>query len=151
MDQGWDFQRAKELAINFLSYRPRSAKEVAHHLIYKGYAPDLAQDVVLYLQEKGYIDDLDFAQKWYKSRMIKGGYGPNLIRRELLSKGIGPEICDSLQARLYPEEDERREAERLAKGREGKGPLDMRRIYRLLLRRGFSSDIVNQIVAKDID
>jgi len=143
MDGEHDFQRAKELAINYLSYRPRSSKEVTSHLVRKGFPAPLADQVVHYLRDARYIDDRDFAAKWYVSRVHKGGYGPVLIARELAAKGIPPEACSALRERFYPAEREHEEARRLAAKRCPGGASDARerrRLYEFLLRRGFSTE-----------
>ena len=144
MDEERDFQRAKELAINYISYRPRSSNEVRSHLIQKGYSFPLADRVVDYLTQNNYLNDLEFARKWYLSRLLKGGYGPFLIRSELMEKGISSEICQELRERFYPEKKEREEAIRLVDKKGTSALKDLRqkrKYYRTLLRRGFSSAI----------
>ena len=145
MDEERDFQRAKELAINYISYRPRSSKEVKSHLIQKGYSFHLVAQVVNYLMEYNYLNDQEFARKWYLSRLNKGGYGPLLIYKELITKGISPDVCHSLRESLYPDEREREEALRLIEKRTLNKPLDIhqeRRLYQMLMRRGFSAGLV---------
>ncbi|MBN2374548.1 regulatory protein RecX [bacterium] len=142
------FQKAKELAINYISYRPRSSKEVMAHLVSKGYSGELAGKVVSILQEYNYIDDLAFAQKWYRTRLMKGGYGPLLIQKELTARGIPLRICEELRRQFYPEEREKEEAMHFAKRRGWKGDPDIKgkhRYYQALIRRGFSP-----VVARDI-
>jgi regulatory protein len=149
MGEERDFQRAKELAINYISYRLRSSKEVRSHLIQKGYSFSLADQVVNYLKESDYLDDKKFAERWYLSRLNKGGYGPLLILKELIEKGIPPEDCHSLRERLYPEEREREEALRLIEKKAINNPMDShkeKRFYHMLLRRGFSSRLVIDIL-----
>ncbi|MGA1796818.1 MAG: regulatory protein RecX [bacterium] len=149
MDVEHDFQRAKELAINYLSYRPRSSKEVRTHLVRKGYPVPLADRVVDYLRDARYIDDQDFAAKWYVSRVHKGGYGPVLIARELAAKGIPAGLCSALRARFYPQEKEQEEARRLAEKRCPEGsrdPRERKRVYEFLLRRGFSPEAAHEAV-----
>lgn len=147
------FQRAKELAINYISYRPRSSKEVRSLLIKKGYSFSLADQVVNYLKESDYINDKEFAEKWYLSRLNKGGYGPLLIYKELIAKGIPPEDCNYLRERFYPEEREREEALRLIEKRALNNPMDAhqeKRLYRMLLRRGFSSGLIIDLLGSGL-
>lgn len=149
MGEERDFQRAKELAINFISYRPRSSKEVRSHLIQKGYSFSLADQVVNYLQESDYLNDKEFARKWYLIRLNKGGYGPLLIYKELTAKGIPAEDCRYLRERFYPEDREREEALRLIEKKGLKKPMDVsqeKRLYNMLLRRGFSSGLIMEVL-----
>jgi regulatory protein len=149
MDEERDFQRAKELAINLISYRPRSSKEVRSHLVSKGYPFPLADQVVNYLKASCYIDDQEFAEKWYISRLKKGSYGPQVIYKELVAKGISPEICQELREKFYPEEKEREEVMRFIEKKSMNKLHDSqyrRKIYRMLYRRGFSSGIIMEIL-----
>ncbi|MGA1840377.1 MAG: regulatory protein RecX [bacterium] len=149
MGEERDFQRAKELAINLISYRPRSSKEVRSHLIQKGYSFLLADQVVNYLQESDYLNDKEFARKWYLSRLNKGGYGPLLIYKELTARGIPAEDCRYLKERFYPEEREREEALRLIEKKGFNKPMDAhqeKRLYNMLLRRGFSPGLVIEVL-----
>jgi regulatory protein len=149
MGEEKDFQRAKELAINFISYRPRSSKEVRFHLIQKGYSFLVADHVVNYLQEFDYINDKEFARKWYLSRLNKGGYGPLLIYKELTAKGIPSEDCHYLREKFYPEEREREEVLRLIEKKGLNKPISAnqeKRLYNMLLRRGFSSGLIMNVL-----
>jgi regulatory protein len=148
MEYAENFQRAKEVAINYLSYRPRSSKEVKTHLLHKGYLPELVDQVISYLQELEYINDLDFARKWYMTRISKGDHGHLLIQRELIEKGVSLEINENLRRELYPEEKEREYAQRLAekRGFEREGDIRQRnKLYQFLLRRGFSPSVINEL------
>lgn len=144
-----EFQRAKALAINYLSYRPRSSQEIRMHLAAKAFSSQLIDEVIRHLEEYGYIDDASFALKWYKSRLSRGNYGPFLIGRELSAKGITPHVIRRLHKGLFPEDKERELALRLIKkqGFQKKGDNNLRyKGYQMLIRRGFSPVIAKETV-----
>lgn len=78
--------------LNFLSYRPRTIKEVRDRL-YKYEVRDTTKQEALItrLIAKGYLDDLAFARWFIDSRNTHRPRSPRRIEQELLSKGISRE------------------------------------------------------------
>ncbi|RWR11215.1 recombination regulator RecX [Siminovitchia fortis] len=86
-----EIRKAYHSAIQFLSYRMRSALEIRAHLQKKEW-PDSIIDVVLQeLTIQKYIDDLEFAKAYVRTYANSGKKGPLVLRRELANKGV-PEI-----------------------------------------------------------
>lgn len=85
-----------ESALNFLSYRPRSAREVELRLRKKGYTPEQISDVMERLRRMGYVDDREFARFWVSNRMSFSPRGPRLLRSELRQKGVPSEVVDEV-------------------------------------------------------
>ena len=65
-----EYQFVKTKALNFLSYRPRSKKEVETSLLKKGFEKESISLVLEELTRKGYLDDKEFART-YASHLIK--------------------------------------------------------------------------------
>src|ERR1051325_7824175 len=102
-------------AINFLSYRPRSEREVAMRLRKKGHAPDLIATVLERLRKRGYVDDLEFARFWVGNRMAFSPRGPRLLRSELRQKGVSQEVVDEvLQEQAETKQEAELQAEEMA-------------------------------------
>ena len=59
---------AVEAGLNFISFRPRSTKEVADHLRKKSLDTAARDHAIGRLQELGYLDDAAFARFWVESR-----------------------------------------------------------------------------------
>jgi len=87
------------------------------------------------LIELDLIDDQKFAQWWVEQRVNSNPRGNIGLKAELQQKGIDREIIDSVLLSKDQETD-------LAKKLLAKKNLDKPRAQRLLLSRGFSSDIV---------
>lgn len=94
-------------AINFLSYRPRSQREVEEFLVKKislkekvkyhqAKESPLIVPVVTKLSKYGYINDLDFARWWIESRNRARQKGKRVIKMELKQKGIDETIIDEI-------------------------------------------------------
>lgn len=87
-----------ERALNFLSYRPRSAREVEMRLRKKGYSPEQIEIVMEKLREAGYVNDKAFAEFWVSNRMTFSPRGPRLLKSELRQKGVSADVVDEVMA-----------------------------------------------------
>lgn len=143
--------------IRFVSFRPRSAKEITGFITRKlktGHttAPLVVHKVLERLTELTYVDDVAFASWWVSQRTGRKPKGARVIHQELLQKGILPEIID--EAIRFGMKEERSE-EMLAKeaaekkvGSWSKLPLPERKhkLIQYLTRRGFTSDVIRGVV-----
>jgi regulatory protein len=93
-------------ALLFLSYRPRSAREVEMRLRKKGHAPEQIEAVMERLRKLGYVDDEGFARFWVGNRQTFSPRGPRLLRSELRQKGVPPEIVEKVLAEREEEQEQ---------------------------------------------
>ncbi len=98
-----------EFALNFLSYRPRSAREVEQRLRKKRIAPEQIEAVMERLRKKGYVDDQAFARFWIGNRQTFSPRGPRLLRSELRQKGVPQDLVDAALSEYQEEQAEREE------------------------------------------
>jgi regulatory protein len=152
--------RATEAALVFLSYRPRSEKEVRDRLRRGGYEQDAIEHAIARLHEWRYLDDADFARRWVENRTAHRPRGKRLLQQELRHKGI-----DSETARDAIDDvdlDETGAAEVLARRRlpsyAGDEPVAIRRrLGAYLARRGYGYDVIRVALdralgeAEDVD
>ena len=94
--------RAADAAYTFLSYRPRSAREVQTRLQQKGYSPAAIAAARARLDRFGLVDDAAFARYWVEQRQAFNPRGRSALRAELRAKGVA---ADEITAAL-PEGDE---------------------------------------------
>src|ERR671921_554184 len=85
--------RATEAALVFLSYRPRSEKEVRDRLRRGGYDQEAIDHAISRLHEWRYLDDADFARRWVENRTAHRPRGKRLLQQELRHKGIDSETA----------------------------------------------------------
>lgn len=141
-------------ALNFLSARPRSVKEIKDRLklkLDKGdyVEPDfILNKVVEKLTKMGLLDDLEFSRWWVDQRKRFKPRGERLLRAELHSKGIPREIIDEL---FYAYEPSLLEIEKLALGKASsysKLPkLEFQtKLSNFLVRRGYDWDDIKSVV-----
>lgn len=141
---------AKNNAIRLLSAKDRSEQEVRERLILRGYDADIATEAVLQLKAMGYINDSLFAHKYVSDRLKLKPMSKKALAAELKKKGIKRDIIDEVLGEC--ELDELSVAYRLAKKKFGKynaaEPAVQRKIYSFLAYRGYSSDMIQDVLQK---
>jgi len=147
--------RAHRLAVNYISYRPRSTREVSRHLMRKGYSKDLARSVAQHLQKAGLINDAEFAAMFVRDRIARRPVGRAFLRRALQEKGISPQLVEQVLNKALSDEAQQEAARELAAKRlrlhqSSYAKLDAahkkKRLFEYLLRRGFSIEIATKTV-----
>ncbi|MEW5802217.1 MAG: regulatory protein RecX [bacterium] len=145
-------QKARDLALNYLSYRARSSKEVFDRLRQKGYSEEVAAGVIEYLTERRYLDDRAFAQEWADFSANRKLNGRILLSQELRHKGISADIVEEVIRETYsPLGREKELALQLAHKRIRRSHSKdrdklMRSLVNLLARHGFSRSIIRDAV-----
>ncbi len=140
---------AMESAIRALTVRARSEAELATRLRRRGFPDDVVNEVLARLRRLGYLDDRAFAAAWVAERRRANPRSAALLRRELRSKGVAPEIVEEVVQ--VGEEEDLAEARRLVeKYRSRYSRLDAevarRRLVGLLQRRGFSWSVIRTVL-----
>lgn len=134
--------------LNFLSYRPRTVKEVRDRLWKYDVKDTVKQnELIMRLQEKGYLDDLKFAQWFIQSRNTHRPRSPRMLTQELKSKGIGEDVINSVISQTTNEKVTI--AHLLTKKLGNSHPLDQltrQKIFTYLARQGFAWDKVKEVV-----
>lgn len=80
-------RRAYNKAIDLISRREHSRKEIITKLSQRGYG-EVAEETVDKLEEMGYIDDERFAEMYANELKFRRGFGKRRISQELYVKGI---------------------------------------------------------------
>src|SRR6056297_222051 len=143
--------KAKNDAIRFLSYRPRSEWEISNKLKNKKYPIFIIEETIYWLKEKNLINDRQFSLMWIKDRLTNKPLGKLRIRKELYNKGIDSDIIESTVNSFFKKnEDELELAYQLIKRRRNSlrlknVQLEPQKIIKLLKNRGFSYYVINHI------
>jgi len=145
-----ELNKAQAYALMLLGYRERSLREIKIRMRQKGYEEKLVEKVVKYLKDRNLINDKRFTQLWAESR-IKKGYGRWRIQSELEQKGVNREIADEILKDLYSGIDEVQVALDLVEKKRWvskEPPRLTERVSNLLRRRGFSFEVISNVVEK---
>jgi len=145
-----NFRRAKSVAVKYLSMKLRNEKDVYSKLINEGYSRKTAERVVEELKSLGYINDKLYVQKYIFDRSKLKPKSKKLLKLELLNKGIKEDDIDEVMADWKV--DESVVAENLARKKFGKYDLRdekiVKKVFSFLHHRGFSYEIINEVVSK---
>lgn len=141
-------------AQRFLSYRPRSSKEIRLNLkrkLEKGefVEPDkILDEVIKKLTKSGLADDEEFTRWWIEQRQKFKPRGERLLRGELHAKGVPREIIDEhLQAYVTPQKEIDRVAAKKALSYKKLPPQEFRnKLGQYLARRGYDWDEIKTVV-----
>lgn len=136
-------------ALRFLDYRPRSRAEVRHNLEKHAIPADVINDVFKRLERSGLVNDERFAQDWVENRSEFRPRSRRALAFELHQRGLDdPSIQKALEG-LNEEILAYQAAVKQARRYEGLQPRDFsNKLGSYLARRGFSYEIIKQVVAK---
>jgi regulatory protein len=136
-------QRAVDLAYRAISRRERTESQLRATLARREVEPDLIDEAVADLQAAGYLDDAGYARRFAEDRRSIDGWGSDRIERDLLARGIAPELVAGALAGVG-REAELEAAITLLDARVPVPPEDDRgrdRAWRMLVRRGYEPEL----------
>ena len=82
-------------ALDIISRREHSQKELSNKLIKKFDIPELVDSVIHSLLEKNLLNDYRYSESYVVARKIKG-FGPKKIGYELVSRGVNENIASEV-------------------------------------------------------
>ena len=151
-----DFEKLYNSSLRFLSYRPRSEKEIRDRLKLKNKKSNLKDlkliidRVIERLKKHKFINDEEFAKWWIESRLRFKPRSLRLIKLELKQKGISEETIDNLQLTINDLESAKKLVEKRIVRLKG---LDKQKIYeklgRFLASKGFNWDTIKKSIDPD--
>ena len=148
-----DYARAMQVALRYLSFRPRTVAEVRQRVA-RDFPPPAVAQTLASLRRCGYLDDAAFALRWRDSRERRRPRGAFLLRRELRAKGVADNLIDDALADLDEAGNAYRAGQRQARRWLHGPPAPLpyaafrRKMGDYLLRRGFPGAIAHQTAAR---
>jgi regulatory protein len=140
-----DQEKAYNRALDYLSYRPRSCKEIDLYLQKRGLPEGQIGAVIERLERAGLLDDEAFARFWVENRERFRPRGLRALRYELRIKGVSGEIIDRALESVDAQESAYRSAERKARQlRHADRQTFYRKMIDFLSRRGFAYEVARE-------
>lgn len=136
-------------ALNLISRRPRSEREVRDRLKRKGFPPEAIDAAVTKLGGWRYLDDEAFARYWVDNREANRPRGRRLLEQELRQKGVDREtVRQTIETAAIDEHAGALEIARTKLRTYGKLSPDVarRRLAGVLMRRGYGYDVVKPVL-----
>jgi len=137
-------EKAKAYALKYLTYRPRSIKEVKDYLKKKKVSPEIIEKVIDYLLTLSYLNDEEFCALWIRNRMQLKPMGKKRLYNELVEKGVEASLIEEVLQKMMPEEVEIRLARQLLIKKKLRIN-EPEKLKSFLYRRGFSFSIIEKV------
>lgn len=137
-----------------LSHRDHTVAELRRKLARKGFAPEVIEQALQQLQRHKLLDDTRTATLLVTQTLRQKAVGPRWLRQKLRQKGIADELAQTAVAAAFAQESELAVAQRAVtqwRARHVTQVSSSLRLMRHLLSRGFSSDVVRQVVTESDD
>lgn len=146
-----DPPRAHAVALDLLSRKAWTRRDLSARLVRRGAPAALAAAVVADLESRGYVDDRAFAVAWVESRARGRGLGSRRLRAELGAKGVARPLVDEALRDVGALDDEEARARAAALRRvgalkRGTSAEVGRRLQGYLSRRGFPPEVVRRVM-----
>ena len=127
---------AREAALEIISRRPLSRKELKDKLLRKGEDEDTAEYCAAWLEENGFLSDEAYAAAVARHYAAKG-YGAGRVRSELSRRGIARDLWEDAQSAM-PEPDDKLDKFIACRLKDPEDRDQIRKITAALYRRGYS-------------
>lgn len=139
---------AYQRALRFLSYKARSSYEIQQKLSKIGFSEEIIESVIQRLLSKGYLNDSKFASLWVENRSTFRPRSHRVLSWELRQKKISEDIINEVLEEAEAEIDLAETAARKYMRRLENQDYEtfQKKLSGFLARRGFSYNIVKQIV-----
>jgi regulatory protein len=143
-------QKAMDASLNLLSFRGRSIKEMGDRLKHKGFDDAVITRTTAKLREYSLLDDIKFAEAVARDRLEFAHKGKRQIYADLRKRGVPKPVIEKVLSEAGSED--KAACAVVTKAARRYAALPPKERYRklsdLLLRRGFSFDTVNRVLAR---
>ncbi len=146
-----DFEGFYNKALKFLSYRPRSEKEVIDKLLKIKTPEHLVNEIIKKLKDYKFLDDLEFAKMFTRERSLLKHKPVRVIKFELKQKGISEDLIEEVLADSKEDEKDLGKAKEIIQKKIARyKDLDSfkikEKLSRFLVSRGFDYDTIKKAI-----
>lgn len=146
----WSVPSAKAYALRLLSYRSRSKKELSERLKEKGFDAEEINETLNFLESADLIKDKALAEWLLQNSLERKYLGREGIKMLLLKRGIDKGLIDWSLSNLTEDVEQdvamRFVEKKLKTLRTYPGDTIRQKLWRMLHRRGFSSDVISAAI-----
>ena len=145
----------KETALNYLSYRIRTINEIKKKLKEKKVSAKTSGKIIKYLEDAGLINDEEFARTLIEENIKRKPVGIKVLKQKLFEKGvpkqIGEKVLESVFEKVSEKELALQNFNKLIPKLKGKEKIEQKKkVYEFLTRKGFSYDVIREIIYEEI-
>ncbi|PTE68773.1 recombination regulator RecX [Staphylococcus devriesei] len=139
------------MAIQYLSYKKRTEKEVRQHLAKNEISETAIQQVIDYCYKEMYINHDDYAESLKNTMLNTTDKGPEIYKQKLYQVGIEPNIIANYVA-LYEEEQSLEAvigvAEKIMRTKKGPASKVKQKVLQSLIQKGYSMEVAQQALGE---
>ncbi len=154
LKQKSQFEKLYNRALHFLSFRPRSEKELRDHFRRNSRTGQVISErnkdisrLIDKLKKKGFVNDHEFATWWVEQRQTFRNKSKLVIAYELRQKGIDVKIISEALSQIDEAETVRHIAQKKIRSMENENRVKARwKLGEFLKRRGFSWGTIQAVV-----
>jgi regulatory protein len=128
-------RRAIDAALNFLSYRQRTGREVRRKLVDRGFSEEAIEATMRRLGAVGLVDDEAFVGAYVRDRIAHRPMDVRRMVQDLYAKGIAREVSAPVIEEVLT-----------LRSRSQNEAVLRRRLRDHLIRRGFDTRVVSEVV-----
>lgn len=144
------FREIYKKSLDLLARREHSIWELRQKLRQRFPGFREVELVLLQLEEQKFLCDERFSLNFVRSRMANRSWGAYRLRAELQQRGIAGQWIEQALASEVDESVLREKAETLVrKSRFPTDPAAKRKLAQKLYQRGFSQELINQVLSQD--
>ena len=140
--------RARKRAMHLLEKQDRTVKNLSDKLREGGFPERVVEDAVGYVSSFHYLDDERYAENYV--RYHQDGKSKSRIRQDLMRRGVDRDTIDAALDEGYEASEEQMVTDMLRRKHYDPTTADEKermKIYRYLASRGFSYDIISDVMA----
>ncbi|UOQ92609.1 recombination regulator RecX [Halobacillus shinanisalinarum] len=136
------------LAINYLTFRMRSEKEIHDYLLKKEAEEEHIDEIINRLKKEKLLNDQEFANSLVRTRMQTSSKGPLLVKKELIEKGVKPQLAEEALD-YFPFNKRVEKAVKFAKkklnsDRKKSHRQQIQNVQQTLMQKGFQTDVIKE-------
>jgi len=151
-------QKTYDRALNLLSFRARSAKELKKRLLEKGEPAAEVDAAIERLLANGLLDDARYAEARARSGIMGKARSRRRIEQDLAQRGVSRELANQAISQVMEDAgtDECEVAERAARKKlRSLAKLDAfekkKKLYAYLARQAYAPDVIRKVMRKVLD
>ena len=139
------YRRGVNMAIQYLSFKKRTEKEVRQYLEKNDVSQNAIEQVIEYCYREKFIDHEDYAESLKNTMIRTSDKGPEIYKQKLYQLGIEPKIIDHFTA-LYEEqqplEDVIKVGNKVMKTKKGPVVKVKQKVSQALMQKGFTLETI---------
>ncbi|WP_049691200.1 regulatory protein RecX [Anaerococcus jeddahensis] len=140
-----DFNRCKNEALKQISYRSRTSFDLKNKLKEKKYSEDAINKVIQFLEDYDLIDDKLYVKSFVNDKSKINNWSKGKIRYKLKAKHIDDSLIETYLNEISDNEEYEKAYEAGLHKKESVD--DKNKVYRFLASRGFSYDIIRDVLS----